>query len=332
MQNASTAAEIRGDRQGKVGAVVGLILVLLLLMIPLFFTELPKPGQPGILVNLGMIDLGQGAENAGPSAPETPPPPREVEETPQEVVPPPPPPPSAQPEPAPVQREVVLAETPQQIALRKQKAREEAKRKADAEQKRREQDRLNKEASEQRQRELAVERERQRKLDAEEARKRKEAADARAAKEAADAAKAKREAEAAATRNRVGGLFGGGEGRGETGTAGNQGTPDGDPNADRLKGVSTGDGRVSGGLGGRGVLNSPVVKESSQRPGRVVVDVCVGPDGSILSAVYTQAGSTTNDPNLHSAAINNAKKWRFRADPAAPERQCGKITYDFKVQ
>jgi hypothetical protein len=58
----------------------------------------------------------------------------------------------------------------------------------------------------------------------------------------------------------------------------------------------------------------------------------VSPAGNITEARYTQSGSTTADPNLVAAAIANAKKWRFKADGTAPERQCGRITYNFKVQ
>ena len=338
MTEETTNVEIQADRAGKVGAVLGLILFVLLLFVPLFFTTLPKPGQPGILVNLGVIDMGQGNENAGPSAAAAPPP-RAVEPSPQapreEVAPPPPPPPPAvveKPRPEPVERGVVATETPQQIAIRKQKAREEAKREAEAAKRRRDKAAADRRSKAESDRLRAVELERRRRAAVEAEAERARAAEAQRQRDAAAEAQRQREAEAAANRNKVGGLFGGGSGRGETGTAGNQGVENGDPNADRLKGVSTGDGRVSGGLGGRGVESSPVVRENSQRPGRVVVDVCVGPAGNILSAEYTQAGSTTTDPNLLSAAQRNARQWKFKADPNAPERQCGKITYDFKVQ
>ncbi|NJC25013.1 cell envelope integrity protein TolA [Neolewinella antarctica] len=335
MQDPTTPAEIRGDKVGKVGAVIGLVLFLLLLFIPLFFTTLPKPGQPGILVNLGMIDLGQGNENAGPSSPAAPPVVEEVTPPlPQEDVAPlpPPPPTSAEPQPTPVTREVVVTETPQEIAIRKQKAREEARKKSEADRKRRDQLEVDRRAKTERDRVKAIETERRNKEAAEAAVRREAAEKAQRERDAAAAAQRKREEEAAATRNRAGGLFGGGGGQGNTGKPGNQGVDNGDPDSKVLEGVSTGDGRVSGGLGGRGVLSSPVVRENSQRPGRVVVDVCVGPDGKILSANYTQSGSTTTDPNLVSAAQRNALQWKFQPNPSAPERQCGKITYDFKVQ
>ncbi len=319
-----TEREIIGDRRGKIAAGIGFILVIVLLLIPVFFFQNPPPGQPGILVNLGLIDVGQGDNNAGPSrpaeqpAPEpepaTPPPPApEVRPDPQ----PEPPTPAARPEPKPVQREVIQQETPAEVALRKQKAEAEARRRAE----------------EQRKQDVA-EAEARRVRAAQEAENRKKAEEERQRREAAAAAaraQAQRDAEAAATRDAIGGLFGNGGGRGDTGKPGNQGVDDGDPNADRLRGISTGDGRVSGGLGGRGVLASPPVQENSQVSGTVVVSICVGSDGNVIGApTFSQNGSTTNNPQLVNAAIANARKWRFSA--GAAERQCGKISYNFKVQ
>ena len=330
MLESTTSAEITGDRRGKIAAVAGFILFVLLLLVPLFFTTLPKPGQPGILVNLGQIDLGQGSENAPapakvvPPQPDVTPQPDPIPE-PQPEVTPPPPPEAADPDPAPVRREVVVTETPQEIAIRKQKEREEARKKAEADRRRR----AEAEADRQRRAEADAQRRRER-AEADERRRREEAAEAKRRAEAEAAAQ--RQAEAEATRQRVAGLFGEGGGRGDTGQAGNQGRDNGDPNADRLTGVSTGDGRVSGGLGGRGVLRSPVVKENSQTTGTVVIKVCVDPSGKIASAEFTQRGTTTSDPNLRSAALSNARQWAFEPNPAAPASQCGFITYDFKVQ
>ncbi|MBC6992818.1 cell envelope integrity protein TolA [Neolewinella lacunae] len=318
-----TATELKGDRRGKIAAGIGFILFVLLLVIPMFYHMNPPPGQPGILVNLGFVDQGQGEENAGPTAPSEPE--EVVEPTPSEATPPPPPPPAAAPDPAPQQRDVIQQEDPSEVALRQQKAREEAAKKAAEQQRQREaaaeaQRVADANAAERRRQEAAAEA--QRRLDAQEAeRKRQQAAEA-----------ARRKAEEDATKNQIGGLFGSGGGRGNTGTAGNQGVNNGDPNAGALSGLSSGSGRVSGGLGGRGVLKSPAVRENSQVSGTVVVSVCVDPNGNIVEAKYTQAGSSTADPNLVRAAINNAESWKFKADPAAPARQCGKITYEFKVQ
>ncbi|MEL6923536.1 MAG: energy transducer TonB, partial [Bacteroidota bacterium] len=176
--------------------------------------------------------------------------------------------------------------------------------------------------------------------------KRKAAAKAKAeaeAKKRAEEAKRKAEAEAKAkaeaekkryedAKNKYGGLFGGGsgDGKGNTGKPGNQGDPGGDPNASNLEGISTGTGKVGGGLGSRGVLGSPKVTDNSQKTGRVVVRVCVNGDGEVISAKFTQAGSTTTDARLRSIAEKNATRWKF--SKGSMDKQCGTITYDFKVR
>lgn len=307
-----TESEKRGDRTGKIIATVGGILIIALLLWPIFFSQNPPPGQPGILVNLGMIDMGQGEDNApAPSQPDRRPE-REV------VTPPvtetPPPPPQTQPDPQPEQREVVVTEDPAVVELRKQKAREEAERKA-AE--RREQEA----ADAERRRQQEVEAQRRREAEAAERRRQEELA-----------AERRRQAEADALKGQLGGSFGTGSGNGNTGKPGNQGVDDGDPNADRLSGISTGSGRVSGGLSGRGVRASPPVRENSQVSGTVVIEVCVNPRGEITRADYTQNGSSTADPTLVAAARKNALQWRFDANELAPAEQCGRINYNFKVQ
>lgn len=300
--------EIRSQKKGRNAATVGGIFLLILLLIPIFFYQDPPPGQPGILVNLGLPDQGQGDENAGPSTP--------AASTP-EPTPPPPSQPETQPEPQPTQPQpqptppVVQQEDPSEVALREQRERQQREQDA-ADQRRREQEaterRQQQEEADRRAREAAAEAERQRQ--AEEARRRQEA-------------------EAAATRDQIGGLFGSGNGRGETGTPGNQGDPDGDPDADRLTGISTGSGNVSG-LGGRKVTAAPPVQEKTQSAGTVVIEICVGSNGRVSSATFSNRGSAAATPQLIAVAKANAMKYRFESNTL--DKQCGKITYNFRVQ
>ena len=120
-----------------------------------------------------------------------------------------------------------------------------------------------------------------------------------------------------------------GDGKGNTGTPGNQGDPNGDPNASNLDGISTGSGMVGGGLGNRGG-KGPKITDKSQATGRVVVKVCVDSRGKVVSAKYTQSGSTTSNSQLRRLAESNAKKWSFK--PGELDKQCGTITYEFKVK
>ena len=273
--------------------------LLLLALLPLLTFPDPPPGQEGILVNLGLPDVGQGDNNAGPSAPAEPevapepvveeqeesePIEETVEETVKEIT---------KPEPV-KEKEVVKTEDPAAVALKKQKEREAAEKKRQEE-------------------------EAERKRRAEEARRKAEAE-----------AQAKKEAEAEALKKQLGGLFGEGEGKGNTGKPGNQGDPDGDPNASKLEGISTGSGSVGGGLGSRGVASAPKITDNSQQQGTVVVRVCVDKSGKVVSSEFTQRGSTITDSRLKNLAVANAKKWKFSTGNV--DKQCGTITYRFRVQ
>lgn len=305
---AVSRTEEKNKKKGMVVSIVAHTLLILLALLPLLTFPDPPPGQEGILVNLGIPDVGQGEENAPPveTQPEEP----EKEVTPvettveepeeEEVIEDPIP---TKPEPTP-KKEVIKTEDPAAIALKKKKE-EEARKK-------REEDR--KKADEEERKRKKAEAERKRK--AEEARK---------------AAEEKKKYEDA--KNKYGGLFGGGSGsgKGNTGKSGNQGDPGGDPNSDILEGISTGKGRVGGGLGSRGVTAAPTVTDNSQKTGVVVVKVCVDSAGKVIGTpTFTQSGSTTADSRLIQLAISNAKRWRFAK--GSVDKQCGTIKYDFKVK
>ena len=284
------------ERQEKRNSIItSMILhsiVVMLLFLPFLKIPIPPPGQEGILVNLGLPDVGQGDNNTpGPLEP-TPQPaePQKAEE--QPVREEPQKRPESTPKPQP-QKQVVTTEDPEAVAL-KQRQEKERQERAEADRRQREE-----EAARQRQAE-------------EEARKK---------------------AEADKLKNQIGGLFGGGgsgSGKGNTGKPGNQGDPEGDPNATKLEGISTGSGTVGGGLGSRGVLAAPKIEDRSQNEGTVVLDVCVDRDGNVISATYTQRGSSTTNATLRQLAESNARRWKFAKGDV--DKQCGTITYRFKVQ
>lgn len=273
------------------------LVLIILALLPLLSYQIPPPGQEGILVNLGLPDVGQGDDNAAPAETSEE---EEEEVQPEEEVEPEPQPetPKEVTKPEPVkEKEVIKTEDPEAIALKRKKEQE-------------------KKAQEENER-----------AEREEARKR---AEADAKKKAEADAEAKRKADAQKTKDQIGGLFGNGKGKGNTGKPGNQGDPGGDPNSDVLTGISTGSGKVGGGLGSRGVSSSPKVTDNSQKQGTVVLEVCVDSNGSVTSAKYTQRGSSTTDSQLVNVAEANAKKWKFT--PGGPDKQCGTITYNFKLQ
>jgi outer membrane biosynthesis protein TonB len=301
---ALTIREKENIRRGRVAGGAMLVFLILVLLVPLFFYQDPPPGQEGIQVNLGIPDIGMGDDLNAPVAEPTEtqpvaeedPVPEPVEE---EVVPP-----TAAEDPAPEpQRDVVTTEDPAEVALRRQREQEAADRRAQEEA-----DRRAREEAERRAQEEAD----------------------RIARE--EAARREREAAADRTRDEIGGLFNSGGGGGNTDTPGDGGAPDGDPDASAIGTKSFGSGTVGGGLGNRGVTRSPRLTENSQKSGVVVVELCVNANGTVdaSSVRFTQRGSTTTDSQLVAAAIRNAKTWAFSA--GSVDRQCGTISYNFRVQ
>lgn len=292
-ETAVTRDDEQNKKRGMMASVAFHVILVMLAILPLLTFPDPPPGQAGILVNLGLPDEGQGSENAGPSEPVTA---EEVPEQPQEeVAPPPSEPKPSKPEPEP-KKEVITTEDPSQVAIRKEQERKERERQEQLDQQRREQERL-------------------------EQQRREQEAKAKAEREA-------KEREAQELKNSIGGLFGDGGGKGETGKPGNQGDPGGDPNADRVTGISTGSGVVEG-FGGRGAIRQDKPQDNSQEQGKVVVKACIDSDGNVISAEFTQAGSTATSSRLKQLAVSSAKRWKFA--PGNVDKQCGTITFNFRL-
>ncbi len=325
MATYSLGTEKKFEITAKTVATAFGIAFLLLFFWNLLTYQDPKPPESGILVSFGQPNIGQGEEVSAPPPPapaeeeveETPAEPEVSEPEPVEVKPEPvveKPDPTPPPKTPTVKEDVVKDERSKAIALKKKQELE----------KKREQERQKR----------AEELEAKRKKDAEAAKKAKAEADRKAkAKAEADrkaAAAAAKQAEADKLKGEIGGLFGQtGDGKGNTGTSGNQGDPNGDPNANNLEGISTGSGMVGGGLGNRGGAG-PKITDKSQATGKIVVKVCVDGNGRVLTAKFTQSGSTSSDARLKQIAIANAKRWKFKSGEL--DKQCGTITYDFKVK
>lgn len=141
-------------------------------------------------------------------------------------------------------------------------------------------------------------------------------------------AEAAASAEASAKKKQLSNLFD--KGKGSGGNNGNQGQANGDPSGSALSGVTSGSGRVGGGLSGRGVLYEPKFTDNSQKTGKVSLQVCVDSKGKVSQADFTQKGSTTSDPYLIKLARETTFKYKFAASEITS--QCGTVTIDFKVQ
>lgn len=120
-----------------------------------------------------------------------------------------------------------------------------------------------------------------------------------------------------------------GGGRSDGNKPGQGGDPDGsgdNPTGGLVPGTG---GDIGGGLSGRGVARRDRPNNSTNQFGTVVITVCVNQDGRVISAEYTQKGSTTSVGSLIDLAIASARKFQFAQNANAPDKQCGTITYRF---
>ncbi len=113
---------------------------------------------------------------------------------------------------------------------------------------------------------------------------------------------------------------------------GPKGEPIGTPNQQTdIGGQGTqgqGSGQVGGGLSSRTATARPVIKDTFNEEGRVIVSICVDAAGNVTKAKYTQFGSNVSSSRLINLAESNARNWKFGP---GEDNQCGTITYTFKL-
>ena len=120
--------------------------------------------------------------------------------------------------------------------------------------------------------------------------------------------------------------------QGENGGPGNQGKPDGVPNAPQGKIPGKGSSGISFDLGGRKMMTAPKINDNSQDEGRVVVTITVDKYGKVINAVPGARGSTTASSHLYRLAKEAAFNTKFSADPNASVQQMGSMTFIFEVK
>lgn len=125
---------------------------------------------------------------------------------------------------------------------------------------------------------------------------------------------------------------------GETGKPGDQGNPNGDPNAKNHYGEpGPGNRPGTGGnfynLGNRKMVGTlPKPNYPGNEQGKVVVEIFVDRSGVVTKATAGVKGSTLLSKNYLDAAYSAAFKAKFDPNPDATELQRGTITYNFMFQ
>lgn len=268
----------------KITGLIAVILILLLFVVGPPYMD--PPIEYGVAVNFGNSNVGSGSKpKAIPlKAPEK----KVVEEQtaepaePQKVVE------SSKAE------EVLIKETAESIAIKKQKE-AEAKAKAEAE-------RMERERREAEEKRLKEEQEKRKQVD-----------------DLIGGVKSSTSAETG--------------GEGPDNQAGNKGQLDGDPYAPSYFGdAGTGKGGVGYGLNGRGSPSRKIYTQDCNESGTVVVQIKVNRNGEVISATPGAKGTTNSHPCLIEPAKKIALSHKWPADPNAPSEQIGFVSINFEIR
>ena len=121
------------------------------------------------------------------------------------------------------------------------------------------------------------------------------------------------------------------KGEGDDVKPGVKGSDKGDPNSDNFYGNKGDGGESNYNLIGRNALSKPIENPDCNEEGIVVVSIEVDNTGKVIKAVPGVKGSTNTAKCLMDPARIAALKTRWNADPNAPNKQRGTITYRFSL-
>ncbi len=136
----------------------------------------------------------------------------------------------------------------------------------------------------------------------------------------------------------TGGTGGSGGGAGDgNGKGSGPGGGTGSGNAGSNTGIGQDGKGMQWGVGLDGLLDRKLVQRArverlAVKEGKMSIVICVNRMGEVISAKYDFAGSTLKDADFVSKAEACAKSYVFAPDPAAAERQCGKLSFIFKIK
>ncbi len=86
---------------------------------------------------------------------------------------------------------------------------------------------------------------------------------------------------------------------------------------------------IEGDLSSREVIETARVTEDVPNSDKVVIKICINRDGDLLETIFLTKGSTTTNKKLIQFGIDRAKRYKFKSDPKAPDKQYGTIIFRF---
>ena len=111
---------------------------------------------------------------------------------------------------------------------------------------------------------------------------------------------------------------------------------DADGSADEANNGTANEGNNGMDFSGDGLLTRPIVhradvKKITKENGKIVINVCVARSGRVVFAQFNEDDSSITTSSLIRDALQTAKEYRFERDYTLPNKQCGKLTFIFKV-
>lgn len=97
-----------------------------------------------------------------------------------------------------------------------------------------------------------------------------------------------------------------------------------------------GDGGGGDGLEGDGIITRKVIYRENiagvaRFNGRITLDICIDRQGRVISVAYDPDKTTITDPEVIRQASHLAARYRFEAKYNAPKRECGQLTFIFRI-
>lgn len=127
-----------------------------------------------------------------------------------------------------------------------------------------------------------------------------------------------------------------GEGGADVATSANGGGEGSPIEGDQDGAAMAGDGGGGDGLEGDGIITRKVIYRENitgvaKESGKITLDLCIDRQGRVVYVAYDPANTTITDNDIIRQASHLAARYRFEAKYNAPKRECGKLTFIFRV-
>jgi hypothetical protein len=118
-----------------------------------------------------------------------------------------------------------------------------------------------------------------------------------------------------------------------TANGGGEGSP---VEGDQDGAAVAGDGDGGDGLEGDGIITRKVIYRENiagvaKESGKITLDLCINRQGRVVYVAYDPANTTITDKEIIRQASHLAARYRFEAKYNGPKRECGQLTFIFRV-